>query len=61
VTGFEPQCVFKPKLGVAGKQNWELPKSQSCELPKSQSWELCVDLIDQVDETMVLFWHGVYA
>jgi hypothetical protein len=53
MTGFEPQCVFKPKLGVAGKQNWELPKSQS--------WEFCVDLIDQVEETMVLFWHGVYA
>jgi hypothetical protein len=48
-------------LGAAGKQNWELPKSQSWELPKSQSWELCVDLIEQVDETMVLFWHGVYA
>jgi hypothetical protein len=42
-------------------QNWELPKSQSWELPKSQSWELYVDLIEQVDETMVLFWHGVYA
>jgi hypothetical protein len=45
MTGFETQCIFKPKLGAglgdAGKQNWELPKSQS--------WELCVDLIEQVD------------
>jgi hypothetical protein len=39
VTGFEPQCVFKPKLGAAGKYH----------------------LITANNETMVLFWHGVYA
>ena len=50
VTGFEPQCAFQPKLGVAETQNWELPESQSQ-----------IGMSSGNNETMVLLWHGVYA